>query len=81
MAQETTKSSTATFVWQLAEKYQVRYEPTKSDQWAHHVTRLMDEEVVLDDVENTLVALQRAGHLSRREMVRLQAQYLRETKP
>jgi len=39
-----------------------------------------DDTVILDDVEQTLLALQRAGHLSRRDVVRLQASYLREAK-
>jgi hypothetical protein len=35
----------------------------------------------LDEIEQLLIALQRAGHLSRTELVRLQANYLRETRP
>jgi hypothetical protein len=42
------------------------------------ITRLAGDTVILDDVEQTLLALQRAGHLSRRDLVRLQARYLRE---
>ena len=47
---------------------------------AHHITRLTEGEVVLDEIEQLLIALQRAGHLSRAEMVRLQAAYLREAR-
>ena len=36
--------------------------------------------MVLDEIEQLLIALQRAGHLSRAEMVRLQAAYLREAR-
>jgi hypothetical protein len=41
---------------------------------------LAGDHVELDEVEQLLIALQRGGHLSRVEMVRLQASYLRETK-
>jgi hypothetical protein len=68
-------------IWQLVEQHGIHYVSTRSDEWAHHVTRLVDAEVILDDVEKALIALQRGGHLSRREMVRLQAQYLREARP
>jgi hypothetical protein len=37
--------------------------------------------VQLDPVEQLLIALQRSGHLSRMRAVRLQAQYLRDSKP
>jgi hypothetical protein len=33
-----------------------------------------------DDIEQLLIALQRSGHLSRAEMVQLQAAYLREAR-
>jgi hypothetical protein len=59
----------------------VAYIRTQSDALAHHITRLADDHVELDEVEQLLIALQRAGHLSRVEVVRLQASYLRETKP
>lgn len=72
------KSETAILVQKLAAKYHVTYVPSKSDVWAHHIARLVDNEVVLDPIETMLIALQRAGHLSRREMVQMQARYLRE---
>jgi hypothetical protein len=34
-----------------------------------------------DEIEQLLFALQRAGHLTRVEMIRLQAKYLREARP
>jgi hypothetical protein len=51
-----------------------------ADIWAQEVTRLADDEVTLDDIELLLIALQRAGHLSRPEGLRLQVNYLREAK-
>jgi hypothetical protein len=35
----------------------------------------------LDEVECMLLALHRAGHLSRNQLVHLQARYLSETRP
>jgi hypothetical protein len=43
--------------------------------------RLSGDDVLLDDVEQMVIALQRAGVLSRVQAVRLQARYLRENKP
>ncbi|MDA9537744.1 hypothetical protein ACM41_16560 [Bradyrhizobium sp. CCBAU 21362] len=53
---------------------------SSNDMFAQHVTRLSGDEVTFDDVENTIVALQRAGILSRVQAVRLQARYLRENR-
>jgi hypothetical protein len=39
------------------------------------------EAVQLDEIECLLVALQRAGHITRDQLVQLQASYLREIKP
>ena len=47
------------------------------DAWAHHVTRLCDDEVILDEYELKLLALQREGVLTTHEALLLQAQYLR----
>jgi len=44
----------------------------------HITSPLTADEVVFDEIEELLIALQRAGHLSRAELVRLQARYLRE---
>jgi hypothetical protein len=54
---------------------------TDNDRLAHHFSRLAGDDVEFDDIERMLIGLQRAGRLSRRQMVRLQARYLRETKP
>ena len=64
----------------LAERYQVHYVPTNSDVLAQHITRLSGDDVVFDETERLLIALQRAGHLSRTDAVLLQAEYLRLAK-
>ena len=75
------QSATATRIRKLAQKYHVAYVRTQRDTLAHHFTRLAGDHVELDEIEQLLIALQRAGHLSRTEAVRLQANYLREAKP
>jgi len=74
------QSATAIRIRGLAQKYHVAYVQTQSDALAHHITRLAGDHVELDEVEQLLIALQRGGYLSRVEMVRLQASYLREVK-
>jgi hypothetical protein len=62
----------------MADRLGVAYERTSADVLAHHITRLSGDDVILDETELLLVALQRAGHLSRREAVLMQADYLRQ---
>lgn len=71
-------SATAVVIRDMARQHDVHFVGTEADVLAHHITRLAGDAVVFDEVEQTLLALQRAGHLSRREVVRLQARYLRE---
>ncbi|ACF02850.1 conserved hypothetical protein [Rhodopseudomonas palustris TIE-1] len=75
------RSATAGLISEMARQHQVQYVGTASDDLADHITRLAGDSVVFDEVEQTLLALQRAGHLSRRDLVHLQARYLREAKP
>ena len=75
------QSATAVLIRDMARKHDVHYIGSESDVLAHHITRLAGDTVTFDEVEQTLLALQRAGHLSRRDVVRLQARYLRETGP
>jgi hypothetical protein len=65
----------------LARHYRVAYAETPTDRLAHHITRLAGEMVEFDEIERLLIGLQRAGHLSRPEMILLQARYLREARP
>jgi hypothetical protein len=62
----------------LAERNHVAYFPTANDVLVNHITRLAGDDVELDPIEQMVIALQRAGHLSRVQAVRLQARYLRE---
>jgi hypothetical protein len=76
-----THSTTAEHVRALARQHSVVYSEAPNDRLAHHMSRLAGDAVELDEVERLLVGLQRAGHLSREDMIRLQAQYLREARP
>ena len=75
------KSATAARIRKMAEEHQVVYVRTPRDTLAHHITRLAGDDVRFDEIEQLLIALQRSGHISRVEMVRLQAAYLREARP
>jgi hypothetical protein len=70
------QSATATRIRNLARKYEVAYVGTQNDVLANHITRLAGDHVEFDEVEQLLIALQRAGHLSRAGLVR-QASYLK----
>ena len=64
----------------LAKRHKVAYTETAIDAWARDITRLAGDDVSLDEIELLLIALQRAGHLSRPEALKLQVNYLREAK-
>jgi hypothetical protein len=72
---------TASVIRRMAARNNVTASVSENDVFAHQVTRLSGDDVLLDDVERMVIALQRAGLLSRVQAVRLQARYLRETKP
>ena len=74
-------SSAAVAIHALAERHKVVYTPTTTDTWAQHITRLAGDDVEFDDIELLLIALQRAGHISRTDSVLLQADYLAQAKP
>jgi hypothetical protein len=74
------QTATAVVIRQMAEEHHVGYVLTQGDALAVNISRHSGDDVVPDDVELLLIALQRAGHLSTREVIRLQASYLREAK-
>lgn len=78
---EHAESATAARIRRMASERQVAYVRTERDVAAHHITRLAGDDVELDEIEQLLIALQRSGHLSRAEMIQLQASYLREVRP
>jgi hypothetical protein len=72
------KNDAASAIRELAAKHNVAYIETPTDVLGHHITRLSGDEVTLDETELLLLALQRAGHISRTDSVRLHVAYLRE---
>jgi hypothetical protein len=79
--QAATVNATARLIQNLAAQNGITYRVTDNDRLAHHITRLAGDVVELDPIEQLLIGLQRAGRIDRTQMVRLQARYLRETKP
>jgi hypothetical protein len=75
------ESATAARIRKMAQEYHVAYLLTSRDALAHHITRLAGDDVEFDEIEQMLIALQRAGRLTRIEAVLLQANYLHESKP
>lgn len=74
------KNTIAARIRKMAEEHHVAYVRASHDTLAHYITRLAGDDVQLDEIEQLLIALQRSGHLSRTEMVQLQAAYLREAR-
>lgn len=70
----------ARYVAELAHYYKISYCYNMMDQWADAVTRLAGDEVVHDTVEDLLVALKRAGKITKQEVAMLSVNYLREQK-
>ena len=77
---EHTRSATAARIQKMARERDVAYVRTERDMIAHHITRLTGHDVELDEIEQLLIALQRSGHLSRAEMIQLQANFLRDVR-
>lgn len=76
-----TQESTAAYIRGLAAQHHVTHVQAQSDLLAQQMTRLADDAVQPDEIECMLFALHRAGHLSLRELIHLQVEYLREAKP
>ncbi len=74
-------SSTAEHIRTLARTFHVSYTEGPNDRLAHHISRLAGDTVEFDEIEQLLIGLQRANHITRTEMIQLQARYLHEAKP
>jgi hypothetical protein len=77
---EPSETTTVAVIRDLARRHHVTYVRRPNDALAGHMSRLAGDHVEFDEIEQLLIALQRAGHLSRTELVRYQARYLREAK-
>ncbi len=61
----------------LAATHNVAYVETAADVFGRNVTRLSGDDVELDEPEQMLLALRRAGHITSAERARLHGAYLR----
>jgi hypothetical protein len=61
----------------LARQHGVSYQPTDLDALGNAMTRLAGDDVELDETELLLLALRRAGHVTKAEAVHLHGAYLR----
>lgn len=71
-------SSAKSRILALARRSGVAYQATYEDALAEVITRLSDDNVVTDDIEDLAVALKRSGIITGNEMVDLLGQYLTE---
>lgn len=76
-----TSPSTAEHIRTLARTFDVSYTEGPNDRLAHHISRLAGDVVEFDEIEQLLIGLQRAKHITRAETIQLQARYLHEAKP
>lgn len=74
----TPKNKVQNEILKLAEKHHVVYKVGPRDAFAKDMSRLAGDEVRLDATGHLIVALQRAGVITRKKAVLLQAQYMRQ---
>lgn len=68
----------AEYITELARQHNVRYVLTPNDAMAQVITRLADDDVTMDEVEELLLALERAGVIEKADVVPMHVNYLRE---
>ena len=73
--------SAAAAIRALADRHEIACVETATDVLGHHITRLADDNVELDETQRLLIALERSGAISGRDAVRLHAAYLNEASP
>lgn len=74
------KTEIASYVSALAQRHNVTYFSNAMDQWADTVTRLAGDEVNPDSTENLIIALKRAGKISKKDVAILTVNHLREVR-
>ncbi len=68
----------AKYITDLAKQHNIAYIKIFADEWADTITRLSDDCIESDDIEDLLLALNRAEILNIDEMLSLLVNYLRE---
>ena len=66
------------YITDLARQHKVKYVTTGDDLIANVITRLSDDDIVMDEVELLLLALERAGVVASKNVMPLHVNYLRE---
>lgn len=66
------------FILSLAKRFKVTYVRTYSDDWARNVTRLAGDDVQTDEIEQLVIAMNKAHKVSDIDMVQMLARYMRE---
>ena len=66
------------YIFSLATLHGVSYVKTSYDELSEVITRLSDDDVVMDEIEQLLIALERAGVIPSEAAVPLHLNYLRE---
>ena len=72
------ESTISCYVTAVAERAGVQYQRLPGDDLAAIISRLSDDDVVPDEIEDLIVALRRAEVIGGPEMVDLLSQYLNE---
>jgi hypothetical protein len=70
--------STKDIITELANSYGVSYSETENDRFANEATRLSGDNITLDGTDLLIIALRRAGILSKSEVVPLLGRYMLE---
>jgi hypothetical protein len=78
MGEQSPTSGIADYILDLARRHGVRYVETPTDALANMITRLSDDEVILDEIELLIFALKRAHVIDADTMVVLLGRYLDE---
>jgi hypothetical protein len=65
-------------IWQLAQQHGITHQHSQLDQLGDSITRLSDEEIILNETQWLLIELGRAHILTGRESISLLNRYLQE---
>jgi hypothetical protein len=73
----TTMNPVEATIRDLAAKHKVAYQETATDVLARNITRLAGDDVELDEPAQMLLALRRAGYITKADSARLHGEYLK----
>ena len=73
-----TPTCVAQLVKKLANQYGISYQDEPKDHWANTITHIAGDEVKSDPIKDLIIALKRAGKISKKQVADLMASYLKE---